>query len=62
MITTPSLELPSDPELATNEANLRYRMILQMVAIVIGLIALHLMQVKLKIPRGYFWFVVGGSN
>jgi hypothetical protein len=59
-VATPSLTVSSESELAAYEADLRYRMILQMVGFIIVLGVLHLIQVKLKIQRAYFWLVVGG--
>lgn len=49
-----------ETDLATYEAELRYRMIWKMVGFVLLLGFLHLVQVKLKINRAYFWFMVCG--
>jgi len=35
-------------------------MYMQLIGAVLGLVVPHLIQVKFKIHRGYFWFVVGG--
>ena len=58
---TARLELSTDElDLSTYEMDLRYRMISQAIGLVIGLVVLHFVQVKLKINRGYFWFMVVG--
>ena len=49
-----------ETDIAVYEAELRYRMYLQMIGFLVLLGVLHLVQVKLKIHRGYFWFMVGG--
>ncbi len=60
----PQLKLGKSPDVAIYESELRYRMISQIILLSVGFSlavgVLHLIQVKLKIHRGYFWFMVGG--
>ncbi|MBX9656678.1 hypothetical protein K2Y11_23925 [bacterium] len=57
----PSMELAApETDIAIYETELRYRMIVQLIGFIVALGVLHLIQVKLKINRAYFWFVVGG--
>lgn len=48
----------SEQDSAIYMAELRYRMIWQLIGFIVLLVILHFLQVKLKLPRAQFWFTV----